>query len=384
MYTRFPEPVLPNLEIVRPLGHGQAADVFLAREGDLQRMVAVKVLGPTDATDPTARVRFERAARALAALTHPGIVQLHRTGQTNDARPFLVMQYVQGRTIEERVAAEGPLTVPEARRVLVAVAEALAAAHRQGVVHRDLRPSNVMIEDESGRVLIAGFGLAKVLDSGREPTQVDDTGLIGDDIRSMSPEQIRGEELTGQADVYQLGVLAYYLLTGEGPFGSGPPEQPMSARLEGEPRDLVQVLGVVDPVLPALARRCLDKEARHRPTASDVVRRLTQPEVAGPDAPGGTEALDLLKRRVPQFVLAAAVMGSAVLAGVHQLDEQGLMFDEGYALTLILVIHSIAATGVISWVHGPRGKQRVTPAEVGLLTLLGASWIGLSIVTLLR
>ena len=377
-------PALPDLEIIRPLGHGQVADVFLAREPDLQRMVAVKVLRPTVAMDDIARLRFEREARALAALTYPGVVQLHRTGETPDGRPFLVMQYVQGRSIEERLAAEGPLAVPEARRVLGAVAEALAAAHRQGIVHRDLRPSNVLVEDETGRVLLTDFGLAAVLDSGRVAAQrITRTGQVVGDIHSMSPEQIRGEKVTGRADVYQVGVLAYHMLTGEGPFGDGPPARLMAAHLEEEPRDLTQLRMTIDPALSALVRPCLAKEARRRPTAADLARRLTEPEGTGPDAAGGLDPLELLRRRIPQFVAAAAVVGVGILGGVHQLDEQDMMFEDGYPLALILVIHGVAATAVLSWFHGPRGKQRVTPLEVGVLAVLGASWVALSVWTLL-
>ena len=377
-----PAPELPDLEIIRPLGHGQAADVFLAREPDLQRMVAVKVLRPTGGMDDIARLRFAREGRALAALTHPGVVQLHRTGETPDGRPFLVMQYVQGRSLEERLAAEGPLGVPEARRVLGAIAEALAAAHRHGIVHRDLRPSNVLIEDETGRVLLTDFGLAAVLDSGREATQrITRTGQVVGDIHSMSPEQIRGEKVTGRADVYQVGVLAYHMLTGEGPFGNGPPARIMAAHLEEEPRDLTQLRMTIDPALSVLVRPCLAKEARRRPTAADLARRLSEPEGVG--AAAGLDPLDLLKRRVPQFVVAAAVVGGAFIGGVHQLDEQGYMFEGGYELSWILVIHGVAAAAVVSWFHGPRGKQRVTPLEVGVLAVLGASWVALSAWTFL-
>src|SRR6185369_3762946 len=110
--------------------------------------------------------RFEREALAVAALNHPSIVQAYRVGEAGDGRPFLVMQYIKGRSLEERLAAEGPFSPEEAKRILVDVASALAAAHRQGIVHRDLRPSNVLIEEDSGRILLTDFGMAAILDTG--------------------------------------------------------------------------------------------------------------------------------------------------------------------------------------------------------------------------
>ena len=382
MKAPFRDIEIPDLELIRALGHGHAADVFLAREPALKRMVALKVLRPAVATDRAARLRFEREARAVAALTHPGVAQLYRVCETSDGRPFLVMQYVEGRSIEERLEAEGPLSVPEARRVLAAVAEALAAAHRQGIVHRDLRPSNLLLEDETGRVLLTDFGLAAVLDSGAEAAQrITMTGQLVGDSCVMSPEQIRGENVTGQADVYQLGVLAYHLLSGEGPFGAGPSARLMAAHLEDEPRELTRLRMTVDPALSELVRHCLAKQPNRRPTAAALARRLREPkEVA---AATSVEPLELLRRRIPQLVLAAVVVGAAILGGVDQLTQQTLLPEMSYPLALILVVHGVGATAVLSWFHGARGKQRVEPVELVILVVLAASWVAWSLWTVL-
>ena len=379
---------LPDLEVVRQLGHGQAADVYLAREPGLKRLVAVKVLrshGAGDGSD--IRARFEREGRALAALNHPGVVQVYRTGQTGDGRPFLLMQYVEGRSLEERLAAEGPFSVAEARRVLGCVAEALAAAHRQGIVHRDLRPSNVLIDDESGRVLLSDFGLAAVLDTGNESaTKITKTGQVVGDALSMSPEQIRGEKVTGQADVYQVGVLAYYLLTGEGPFGSGAPARIMFSHLEEEPRELTEIRMVVDPPLSDLMKKCLDKKPNRRPTAADLVRRLREletPALPVPVGEGGAP-LDLLKRRMPQFVVAAIAVAVALLSGVDQLKDNQILPPISYPLALIFSVHGVAATAIVSWFHGARGKQRVVALEVAALVAVAALWIAWSVWEVVR
>lgn len=366
-----------GLEIIRPLGHGQMAEVFLAREPGLERLVALKVLRPQVAADETARRRFEREARSVAALTHPAIVQVYRCGEADDGRPYLVMQYVEGRSLEERLAAEGRLSVDEARHVLVEVVGALEAAHNHGIVHRDVRPANVLIEKETGRVLLTDFGLAAVLDTGKESAaRLTVTGEMIGQPRFMSPEQIRGEKVTGQADVYQVGVLAYHLLTGQGPFGDGPPARLLAAHLQQDPPELRNLNPMVDPDLAGLARRCLAKEPKHRPTVADLKRKLGGE--AGAEAAGATGALaslDLMKRRIPQLVAAAAVGGAGLLGAVDQLSDRGIIPNKSYQYALTLVVHGVLATAVISWFHGERGKQRVTVLEIVALTVLGVSWI---------
>ncbi len=366
-----------GLEIIRPLGHGQMAEVYLAREPGLERLVALKVLRTQVATDETARRRFEREARSVAALTHPGIVQVYRFGETDDGRPYLVMQYVEGRSLEERLAAEGRLSVEESRRILVEVAGALEAAHKHGIVHRDVRPANVLIEKDTRRVLLTDFGLAAVLDTGRESaTRLTMTGEMIGQPRFMSPEQIRGEKVTGQADVYQVGVLAYHLLTGEGPFGDGPPARILAAHLQQEPPQLRNVNPLVDPDLAAVVLRCLAKEPKRRPMVSDLTRLLSGEDGGEATiASGPLASLEVMKRRIPQLVAAAVAAGAVILGAADQLTDRGIIPNVSYALALTFVIHGVLATAVISWFHGARGEQRVTVLEIAALCVLAVSWI---------
>jgi serine/threonine-protein kinase len=370
---------IADLEIVRPLGRGQVADVYLAREPKLHRLVAVKVLRPT--LEDTVRLRFDREAHAVAMLSHPGIVQLYRVGDTSDGRPFLVIQYVKGRSLEERLAAEGPLSVPEARRILAEVADGLAAAHRHGIVHRDVKPANILIEDDTGRVLLTDLGLAALLDSGAEAVpRITKTGQVVGELAFMSPEQIRGEKVTGQADVYQLGLLAHHLLVNEGPFGRGPATRLVSAHLEQDPPELARLRPTVDAALSELVRRCLNKQPNRRPTAADVAKRLRDVE-PGPAASSASseEALDLLRRRIPHFVLATMAAGGVMLGAMDQLVQHTPLPQVAWSLTLVFVVHAVAVSGVLSWFHGPRGKQRVEPFEIATLVALAASWIAWSV-----
>lgn len=209
----------PDFEIKQRLGKGSMATVYLAKEKALGRFVAVKVLLPGRAKEETARKRFEREAKAVASLTHPNVVQIHRMGRLRDETPYLVMRFVKGRTMEERLAAEGRLPPDLAREVLHDVASALAAAHAQGIVHRDVRPANVLWDEEKGQAMLTDFGIAAILaTSGEDATRLTQTGQMVGDPRYLSPEQLRDENLTELADMYAFGVLGYELYTGAGPY----------------------------------------------------------------------------------------------------------------------------------------------------------------------
>jgi len=190
--------------------------VYLAREESLERLVAVKVLSQDRGLDATSRERFKREARTAARLMHPNIVPLHAFGEADDGLMYLVMGYVSGESLADRLKRDGRLRIAEARRIVAEIAEALDHAHRQGVVHRDVKPDNVLIEDESGRALLADFGVAKALGAGGTMTQA---GSVVGTPDFMSPEQAAGNvDVDGRSDLYSLGALAYSLLAGRPPF----------------------------------------------------------------------------------------------------------------------------------------------------------------------
>ncbi len=277
---RLREELAPGLEIVRLLGSGSMASVYLAREAMLRRLVAVKVLAPEVAVDARARLRFEREAQAVASLSHPGIVAIYRVDRLSNELPFLVMQYVKGRSLAERLKAEGPLPVEEARRILADLAAALAAAHRKGIVHRDVKPANVLWEEESGRVLLCDFGVAAVLDTGEEQSlRLTQPGEVLGQLTYISPEQMAGGSVTEQADLYSLGVLGYELLTGRR-LSDTSTTQGADDLGGAAPRKISELRSDVDPELEMLIERCLAQTPTHRPSAADLARRLAQP--AGP------------------------------------------------------------------------------------------------------
>jgi serine/threonine-protein kinase len=203
-----------NYQVVRELGKGAMGVVFLARDVALHRLVAIKVLRQDLASSDDSRERFRREARMTARLGHPNIVPVHTFVEAGDF-VCIVMKYVHGESLAARLRRDGPMNSAESRRVLVELATALDYAHREGVVHRDLKAENILLERGTGRAMLTDFGVAllRSLDTGRA-----ETGSYGTP-HYMSPEQAAGDsDLDGRSDLYSLGVLGYYMTTGRLPF----------------------------------------------------------------------------------------------------------------------------------------------------------------------
>jgi len=283
--ARLSEDLAPDLHVTRSLGRSAVAEVFLAREPGLKRLVAVKVLSPGLADDQTAMARFAREAQAAAGIVHPNVVTVHRVGHLSDGLPYLVMQYVEGRSLAARLRAEGPFSIPEACRILADVASALAAVHQRRIVHRDLKPENVLVEEGTRRVFVTDFGIAAILISGaEEPRRLTTVGHAVGDLRYMSPERLRGEEATERADIYSLGLLGYDLLTGCGPCKASSNREWIEFHLRADPRPVSELRPGVGPAIDELLLRCLAKEPDHRPAAADVAAALRRQESGGASA----------------------------------------------------------------------------------------------------
>jgi len=376
-----------DFDVKQRLGKGSMASVYLARERELGRLVAVKVLLPRLASDETARRRFEREAKAAASLAHPNVVDVFRFGRLPDETPYLVMRFVKGRTLEERLAAEGPLPLPLAYEVLGAVSSALSAAHARGIVHRDVRPANVLWDEDRRQALLTDFGIAALLaTSGDDATRLTKTGQMLGDPKYLSPEQLLDQDLTELADVYAFGVLGYEILSGEGPYVARTNAQWITAHLRDTPRDLRQLRPDVDPKLAELLTRCLSREPNRRPSATALSTAFAERAGAG-TAPahgsGGSNdgVSQLIKRRVPQIVLATAAGGWALLQGIETIfDNDSLIFRLGLAF----VGSAIAAATVVAWFHGERGKQKISMLEWILLGIIGVAWASLSVWIVVR
>ena len=227
------------------------------------------------AGDETTQRRFEREARSAARIQHPNVATVYRIGRTPGGLPFLVLPYVEGGTLEDRRAAAGELSLEEVRRYLAQAAAGLAAAHRLGVVHRDVRPANLLYDRGTDRVLLTDFGLAALLDALQEDAlRLTLPGEVLGNPRYASPEQLSGEAVTERADVYSLGVVGFELLSGELPFDAPTLPAVVAAHLRGHPRRASEVRPDVDPELDGLIARCLNRRPEQRPFAADIAEAL--------------------------------------------------------------------------------------------------------------
>ena len=199
-------------EITKLLGRGGMAVVFLAQDLTLERQVAIKVLPPEMSHDPKLIPRFQQEAKTAAKLDHPNIIPIYRV-ESEGGLDYFVMKYVTGRSLEE-LLDEGPISIDVARRVLREAALALGHAHKRKVVHRDVKPANIMLE-EDGRVVLTDFGISK---AAQGASQLTGTGTIIGTPHYMAPEQAKGLEVDGRADQYSLGVVGHQILTGKQPF----------------------------------------------------------------------------------------------------------------------------------------------------------------------
>ncbi len=260
----------PGLELVRVLGGGRLSTVFLAREPSLRRLVAVKVLRPEAVRRTKAMSRFRREARSLARVSHPNVVSIFRVGDLTGQTPYLVMEYVRGSDLAERLKQGATLPVSEACALLGSIASALSAVHSHGIVHRDVRPESILCAQD-GRVLLADFGLAAYLattDEGEE--RITTAGHIVTDLTYSAPEFFRGEDPTTASDLYSLGVLAYRILAGSAPHDEATVTGRVHAKMRRPPDRLSSREVNAPEDLQAVLDACLQKLPSDRPTAAEA------------------------------------------------------------------------------------------------------------------
>jgi eukaryotic-like serine/threonine-protein kinase len=271
--------------LVRRIGVGGMGEVWEADDTVLGRRVALKVLVPELADDARATSRFVREARATAKLTHPNVTRVYDFGRDGGV-PYLVMELLEGETLADRLTG-GPLPPSEAARIGAAVADALDAAHRQGIVHRDVKPGNVLLTS-AGEVKVMDFGIAAAADETHSTTG---SGLYGT-AAYISPERAAGQAATPAADVYSLGAVLYELLTGRPPFLGDSPVLVVRAHLHERPRPVRELAPWVPPRLADACEAALAKDPAQRPSsaAALAIRLRTAASRPAASVPGGGEA----------------------------------------------------------------------------------------------
>jgi serine/threonine protein kinase len=285
--------VAGRYEIVRPLGHGAMALVDLAQDVELGRPVALKRLADNLARDDELHARFLREARLAARLAHPNIVRIYDVGD-EDGVPFIAMEYVEGETLAGLLARRGVLEEREAARLGVQLFQALAAAHDAGLVHRDVKPQNLLLRSD-GALKLGDFGVAVGLGG----TRLTMAGTVLGTAGYLAPEQARGEDVTPAADVYAGGAVLYEMLAGR------PPRTAASLAELGRPGPIAP-----PPALPDLVLACLAADPRDRPAADVVARRLAGGPVEDP-------TLHIVRaRRMRPALLLAAIATLAIIGGL--------------------------------------------------------------------
>src|SRR5205807_1220110 len=271
LFVAFQSALAGRYSLERELGRGGMGVVYLAREVRLDRPVAIKLLPPAKAQDASLRERFLREARTAAKLSHPNIIPIFAVDDVGEF-VFFAMAYVEGETLTARVRDRGPLPPSEAARALREVAWALAYAHSQGVVHRDVKPDNIILETGTGRALVADFGIAGLVTGA---TDLDGGAVIGTP-EFMSPEQALGEGVDGRSDLYSLGLVGYFALVGLLAYEGMRATEVLAKQVTEAPPSFAKAGVAVPRKLARAIESCLAKDRADRPQhGADLAEQLT-------------------------------------------------------------------------------------------------------------
>ncbi|HEY3468407.1 MAG TPA: Stk1 family PASTA domain-containing Ser/Thr kinase [Amycolatopsis sp.] len=294
-------------ELGETLGYGGMSEVHHGHDVRLGREVAIKILRADLARDPQFQERFRREAQNAAALNHPAIVAVYDTGEANTEfgpLPYIVMEYVEGRTLRDIVKTEGPMSQKRAMEVMADVCAALDFSHRHGIVHRDVKPANVMIT-KNGAVKVMDFGIARAMHDGQ--SAMTQTAAVIGTAQYLSPEQARGESVDARSDVYAAGCVLYELITGEPPFTGDSPVAVAYQHVREDPNPPSSVNPAVAPELDAVVLKALAKGPANRYQSaaemrSDLVRTLSGQRPAAPMVMSEDERTQVMNadRRQPQ------------------------------------------------------------------------------------
>jgi serine/threonine-protein kinase len=320
--------------LVREIGRGGMGIVYLADDLKLDRRVAIKTLPPHLAGDPLVRERFLREARTAGSLTHPNIVPIHRADELS-GHVFFDMGFVDGESLAAQMAERGRISAPDVVRILRDVADALAYAHARGLVHRDVKAENILIDAGSGRALVTDFGIARLA----EATPLTSTGQVLGTVYYLSPEQVTGDHIDARSDIYALGVVGYFALSGRFPFNAELASAVLIAHVNNAAPALQEVAPDPPRPLTDIIDRCLAKDPAERfqdclslRSALDGVENLVLAETIEREAHTGraapqtlltdTETRDILERAADLQAATGIMPRPAAIVGSRAHDRQ--------------------------------------------------------------
>ncbi len=335
-----PRPAMTELgqyQLRRILGSGGMGIVFKAYDPQLDRLVALKTMLPAQAANPSARQRFLREAKAAAAIKHDHIVTIYQVGEDRGIA-FLAMELLEGETLDQRLDREGCLPLAALLRIGRECAEALAAAHAKGLIHRDVKPANIWLEERSGRVKLVDVGLARAPD---DTTQLTLSGVLVGTPAFMAPEQLRGQPVDARADLFSLGFVLYRMATGEAPFKAAHAVSTLIAIATTNPRAPQDLQPDLPPPLCELLMRLLAKHPDERPPSAQAVVALLRAIEQGADAPAAAK-----RSYRPIGVIAAALVACVLAWTAYQLWPAQQDGNAGKADALAQVPAEAAPPGV--------------------------------------
>ena len=328
---------LHHFEIARVIGRGGMGIVLEAFDTHLQRIVAIKVLNPEYAKSDVARQRFCREGRAAAAISHEHVVAMHQVAREDENEvAFLVMQYIEGVTLENRLQESKPLPAPEAARIAMQIAAGLSAAHERGMVHRDIKPANILIEKGTERVKLTDFGLARASDDVR----LTKTGMVTGTPLYMSPEQATGGAADERSDLFSLGAVLYEMLVGNSPFEAPSIVGVMKRIMDETPTAPVKLDSSIPPSISELTMALLDKNPDRRPESASFVAETLADIVSdyGPISPLNVPAVAKSSPRTRR-------------SGSHRLVSRNTL-RAAWAIGLIGIVSLIASVAYVA-TRGP-------------------------------
>ncbi|MFC7960267.1 Stk1 family PASTA domain-containing Ser/Thr kinase [Rhodococcoides kroppenstedtii] len=360
------------------LGFGGMSEVHLARDGRLDRDVAIKVLRQDLARDPTFYLRFRREAQNAAALNHPAIVAVYDTGEAETETgplPYIVMEYVDGETLRDIVRSEGPMAPKRAMEVIADVCAALDFSHRNGIVHRDVKPANVMI-NRAGAVKVMDFGIARAIaDSSSPMTQ---TAAVIGTAQYLSPEQARGEQVDARSDVYSLGCVLFEILTGEPPFTGDSPVAVAYQHVREDPRLPSSVNKEVPGALDSIILKAMSKNPANRYQSaadmrSDLIRVLGGQRPSAPVVMSDEDRTTIFggsdTGRAPDRGPTDAPPPRATGRHAEPEPDDGRRSRVKVVLAAVAAIVVVGIVGLFLWNLGPGADPRsVTVPDVSALS----------------
>ena len=335
--------------VLRKLGEGGMGTVYLAEQVSIGRKVAVKLLRGNYACDEEFIARFQREARLAASLNHRNIITVYDFDQADDGSLFIAMEYVNGEQLSEVIQREGPLPIGRATRLGLQIAEGLEAAHRAGVIHRDIKPDNIMVVRDSGfeRIIVMDFGVARLREAGTG-TQLTRAGTIMGTPAYMAPEQAEGSGVSDKTDLYALGIVLYEMLSGSVPFKGSTPSAVLAKQLRERPVELRKLRAEVPAAIERVVMRALEKKPEKRQgSMHEVVQELQK---AGKV---------LIKEDSPKALVETLVLKEGAI------DATGVLQNRHRWAGMISVL---AVSGIVLttyWFSGPAHKEEVSgPPEV--------------------